>query len=248
MVIGRHGAQAAQPRFRRTIATAEAIAARRFFARNEYVEQFEDFLGDAGQTLPPPWRYTETGTSTNPTGDYVSAADGRFALTHSADSEAQTMRIDWGDNLLINMSKKPRLEVRAAINFAGATFSADQRLVIGFVSAYNATLDSTTHNAWFRIEGANLNILTESDDNTTNDDDNDTGIDIVDNTMTVFEIDVVSLTDVRFMVNGASAGSLSMAALPANSMVQPIIAIQRDAGTEAEVLTVDYCQVTWERT
>lgn len=246
MALGRHKFTRAQPQFQKSIATNGAVISRRGFARNEFVSEFNDFLGDAGQTPPPPWKYAETGTSTNPTGDYLSAADGRFALTHSVDSEAQTMRLDWGDNLLINMSKKPRLEVRALINFAGATFSADQRLVIGFASAYNATLDSIAHNAWFRIEGANLNILREVDDATTDTDDVDTTVDIVDNTMTVFEVDV-DLPSVRFMVNGVACGKMAMAALPANSLVQPIIAIQRDAGAELEVLTVDYAQITWER-
>lgn len=248
MALGRHKIARAQPQYRKDIATDGAIIARRGFARNEFCQFFDDFLGDAGQTAPNPWKFTKTGVSTNNTGDYLSAADGRFAMTHSADSEAQSMRLDWGDNLLVNMSKKPRLEVRALINFAGATFSADQRLVIGFASAFNATLDSIAHHAWFRIEGANLNILTESDDATTDDDDNDTGLDIVDNTMTVFEVDATSLSAVKFLVNGLSAGTLSMAALPANSLVQPFIAIQRDAGAELEVLTVDYAQVTWERT
>lgn len=249
MALGRHSHLAGVTRFMRDLFVKDhAAILHRGIARNEYIEAYEEFLGDAGQTPPNPWKFTKVGTSTNNTGDYLSAADGRFAMTHSADSEAQTMRLDWGDNLQINLSKKPRLEVRALINFAGATFSADQRLVIGFASAYNATLDSVAHNAWFRIEGANLNILAETDDATTDDDDNDTGIDIVDNTMTVFEVDCSVLSAVTFRVDGGAAYSLDLSAIPANSVVQPIIAIQRDAGTEAEVLTVDYAQVTWERT
>lgn len=218
-------------------------------ARNERCEFFDDFLGDVGQTPPNPWKATKVGTSTNNTIDYIAGADGRIALTHSADSEAQTMRLDWGDNLLVNLSKKPRLEVRALINFAGAAFSADQRLVIGFCDEYNATLDSTEFNAWFRIEGASLNILAEVDDNDAgNDDDNDTGVDIVDAALTVFEVDCADLSKVQFRVNGGAPYELSLAALAANTMVQPIIAIQRDAGDEVEVLTVDYVHLTWERT
>lgn len=247
MATGTHSLNGAQPRYQRDIATKGALIAKRGVARNEYVEIHEDFFGDAGQTLPPPWKYAETGSSTNPTGDYSAAADGRFVLTHSADSEAQSMRVDWGDSTQINLSKKPVFEARLAVNFAGANFSADQRIVIGLASAYNATLDSIATNAWFRIEGANLNILAETDDGTTDDDDNDTGIDIVDNTMTVFEIDCSDLSAVRFSVDGVHAAVLDMSDVTANTLVQPIIAIQRDAGTEQEVVTIDYVRVTAER-
>lgn len=248
MATGRHALTRAQPQYKRDLATDGALIAKRGVARNEYVEHHDDFFGDAGQSLGRPWVYTETGASTNPTGDFVSGVGpGVFRLLHSADSEAQTMRIDHGDTLMINMSKKPRLEVRAKIDFAGAAFSADQRAVIGFSSAYSATLDNATTNAWFRIEGASLNILAESDDGTTDDDDNDTGVDLVDNTFTVFEIDATDLSNVGFYVDGVRCAGLDMSALAANTFVQPIIAIQRDAGTEAEKLDIDYVRITWER-
>ncbi len=251
MALGRYGIDKSrtQPQHRRPI-SVEALIARRGRARNEFCEYFDDFFGDVGQALNRPWVYTETGTSTNPTGDFVSAVgDGVFRLLHSADSEAQTMRVDWGDTLLVNMSKKPRIEVRAKIDFAGANFSADQRAVIGFASAYNATLDNIATNVWFRIEAANLNLLIESDDGTLDDDDNDTTLDLVDNTWTTFEIDCSDLDNVAFMVNGVPvAQRLDMGALTANTWVQPIIALQRDAGTEAEKLDIDYVHITWERT
>lgn len=238
-----------QPRYKRGLVADGPIVARHGIARSEFCEIFEDFLGDAGDTPPPPWTYSETGTSTNATGDYSAAADGRFVLTHSADNEAQSMRVDWGDSVQINLSKKPRFEARLAINFPGAAFTADQRIVIGLAAAHNATLDSNTVHAWFRIEGASLNILAEVDDNDAgNDDDNDTGIDIVDNTMTVFEIDCADLSAVKFYVDGVpSAVDLDLSGVAANTLVQPYICIQKDAGTDADVVTIDYIRCTWER-
>ena len=248
MATGRQNHTKAQPQFRKTLHTDEAISAKRGRAQNEYVEIVDDFFGDAGQALGRPWVYTETGTSTNPTGDFVSGVGaGVFRLLHSADSEAQTMRVDHGDTLMINMSKKPRIEIRAKLDFAGATFSADQRAVFGLASTYNATLDNIATNAWFRVEGANLNILAEVDDGTTDTDDFDTGADIVDNTFVVFEIDASDLTAVQFRVDGVLVATKAMSALAANTYVQPICAIQRDAGTEAEKLDIDYIQVTYER-
>lgn len=211
----------------------------------QVVVYVEDFVAIATSSALAPWlKATKVGTSTNNTVLYdVDALGGTFSLTHSADSEAQTMRLDSGDSLWINMSNRPVIEARLKINFAGATFSADQRFVFGFASDYAAALDDVTHNAWFRIEGAALDILAEVDDATTDDDDNDTGADIVDNTYVVLRVEVRSLSDVRFYVNGALKLSLAMAALPANSKVQPLIAIQRDAGAEVEAVTVDYIKV-----
>ncbi|MCP4962778.1 MAG: hypothetical protein GY925_26360 [Actinomycetia bacterium] len=247
MATARYSSTEAQPKLKRGLQLDKPMFALAGIARNERVEYFEDFLGDAGQTLPPPMVATKTGTSTNNTVDYAAGSGGTYALTHSADSEAQTMRLDCGDSLLFNMSKAPRLECRLKLNMAGAAMSADQRVVVGFASAYNATLDSVVTNAWFRLEGAVLDIFTESDDATTDDDDNNTGVDFVDDTYLVLEIDTADLSAVGFYVDGVLVSELDMSTLGADTLVQPIVAIQRDAGTEQEVLTVDYIHVIQER-
>lgn len=226
-----------------------ALIAKHGRAMNQFCAIEEDFFGDVGQALGRPWVYAETGTSTNFTGDFISGAEaGVFRLLHSADNEAQSGRIDHGDTLMINMSKKPRMECRFRLNPNAAAFSADQRLVLGFASAHNATLDSVVTNAWFRIEGANLNILAETDDGTTDRDDQDTLADYVKNQWHVVEIDASNfVTGVRFMVDGVHRLSLAMAALAANTFVQPYACIQKDAGTETENFDIDYIKLSWER-
>lgn len=201
----------------------------------------------ASAPLPTELTFTETGTSGNGAGDYVD--NGGYALTHSADSEAQSVRLDGADSLWVDIFKKPKLTVYAKIDFDTAMFTADQRAVIGFASAFSAVLDDTTTNCWFRVEGASLNILTESDDGTTDDDDNDSGIDLVDGALTVFEIDASDLSGVLFYVNGVQAGDpLDMSAITSSTPVQPIVMMQRDDGAEEDVLTVELIQLTWERT
>lgn len=222
--------------------------------RTTRAEIFSDFMGKAGGTLPSPFVGTKTGVSTNNSVDFVSSfANGGYRLAHSADSEAQTQRLDFGDSLLVNMSKAPIFRARLKLNIANATMSADQRVVIGLGSAYNATLNSVVTNAWFRIEGANLNITVESDDGTTDDAPTDTTIDFADNVYQIFEIDCTSLSAVKFNVYTAAgvfqgSKTLSMADLAADTLVQPIVAIQRDAGAELEVVDIDYVQVTYNRT
>jgi hypothetical protein len=247
MATGRKVSTDTQPRFRHGVHVIGPAFLKQGIARNETTEFHEDFIGDAGDTIPAGLKATKTGASTNNTVDYVSGADGQFALTHSADSEAQTMRVDNGDSLWVNLSKTPIVAIRAKINFAGATFSADQRAVFGIGSAYNATLNDVATNAWFRVEGADLSIFIESDDGVTDDDDNDSGIDIVDDTFTLFEIDFTDLSAVTFFVDGVGAGELDMSGLSADTVVQPLVAIQRDAGAEQEVLTIDYIHAVQER-
>jgi hypothetical protein len=206
-----------------------------------------DFIGPASSTLPPELRSVVSGTGN--TADYSgSASCGEFVMTHSNTSEAQMMRLSSGDALWVNLSKKPIFHARVKITPAGATMSADQRIVVGLGSAYNSTLDSVATNAWFRFEGANLNILTESDDGTTDDDDNDSGIDWVKGTYMNLTIDCSSLSAVRFKVNSAwIAATLDLSGVAANTLVQPLFVIQRDAGTEQDVLTIDWFEVTQER-
>ena len=211
-----------------------------------------DFYGKNGASQAiAPFVMTK---ATNATADYTSGvADGVYRLAHSADSEAQTIRIDFGDSLMLNMSKGPIIRFRVKFNIANATMSADQRAVVGLASNYNATLDNVTTNAWFRIEGANLNIYVEGDDNTTDTDDQDTTIDFVDNTYQIFEIDCSNLTAVIFNIYTAAgvfqgSSSVSLAGLAANTLVQPIVAIQRDAGTEQEVVDIDMIEWRYTRT
>lgn len=49
------------------------------------------------------------------------------------------------------------------------------------------------------------------------------------------------------MVDGTHYLSLSLAALAADTFVQPYLCIQRDAGAETERVDIDYIHITWER-
>lgn len=211
----------------------------------------EDFLLDAAATLPKPWGKVDVSSTGTPTHDYIAdSANGLYRMKHDATNELQSLTLHFADQLVIDPTKDPIFECRLKIDFAGATFSADQRIVIGLAAARNATLDSNTHHAWFRIEGANLNILCETDDGTTDNDDKDTGYDIVDNTFTTFRIDMSDLSDIRFYVDGKLAqltSKLSASAMTASNLLQPYIEIQKDAGTETEDVVIDYVAVEFDR-
>jgi hypothetical protein len=209
----------------------------------------EDFLLASSGTLPAPWTKTIVGAGP-PTGDYADdAIGGEYVFTTQATDQLQSVTLSFGDQLVIDPTKAPIIEGRFKIAPAGANFTADERLVFGLASARNATLDSITQHAWFRMEGANLNILVEADDGTTDTNDQDTLIDYVKSAYTVFKIDMTDTGDIKFTVDGVEQGGakVAAAALTASHKMQPFMEIQRDAGTEVNVVTIDYITVTQNR-
>jgi hypothetical protein len=141
--------------------------------------------------------------------------------------------------------------MRWKINWSGATFSADQRAVIGLSSARNATLDSVANNAWFRVEGANLNLLFETDDGTTDTDDQDTTVDLVDDTFITTRIDLTDLSAVKFLVNAEDGNGFVVkgtASVPAmTGGLQFFMEMQKDAGAETEAFVIDYVKILSKR-
>lgn len=209
---------------------------------------FEDFLQDASSTLQKPWGTQDTSSAGAPTATMVAdALNGEYAMTLAADSEAETLTLYFADQLVINPLLNPIFECRMKLSPAGATLTADERVVFGFSSARNATLDSATTNVWFRLEGANLNIYAESDDGTTDTDDTDTTIDYVKGTYVTLKIDMADTSAIKFYVNGVLGATLSAPLLDATMKLQPFIEIQRDAGTETNVLTLDYVYIEQDR-
>lgn len=209
----------------------------------------EDFAQAPSSTLPVPHAKDNHNTTT---GDYLAdAVGGVYSLATAAVSEAQGAQLTWGNQLMLDPTKGLIFEARVRVNIPGATVSADERWVVGLVSDHtNAedSLDATTINAWFRGEGANLNIYIEGDDNTTNTDDVDSGIDYADNTWMTLKIDMTDKSAVKFSVNGAPiATTISLAAVTSSTPVQPIFCYQRDAGAEVNLLEVDWYRVVCNR-
>jgi len=205
----------------------------------------DDFPLAAGGALPAPLAKTVQGSAT---GDYLAnAAGGVYSLATVVTSEAEATQLTHGDQLLVDPTKGPVFEARVRVNMPGATITADERFVVGLASAHTtaqAAFDAVVSNAWFRGEGANLNIFAEWDDGTHDADDRDTLVDYVKNTFLVLKIDMTDLTKVKFFVNGvqtAPVGNLS--ALTSANLMQPIFCYQRDAGTEINQLQVDWYRV-----
>ena len=209
----------------------------------------EDFLKDAGDTLPDIWGVN--GKTANSTEDYVTDSPaGEYSLIQSSDSEGQASQLTAGNVHWIDLFEKPIIEWRCKLDLTGtnALGSADQRLVIGVCNDHtNAedALDDVTVNAWFRMEGTSANIYVEADDASTNTDDQDSTVNLVNNTWNLFWIDFSNLADVKFYINGTEQGGAAvvMSNISSSTVVQPICCIQRDAGAEEEKICIDSFRV-----
>ena len=187
--------------------------------------------------------------SSDPTAPYT---PGAYRMKFSNTDEAQKLTLYNGDQENIPGGKRIIFEARCRIT---GTFTADDRVCIGLASGRSATLDSIARNIWFRIEGANTNILVESDDSVTDIDDVDTGKDFVSGQYHTFKIDVSDIRDIKFFVDGdrcatphAATNNKMTAAQIVTTTLQPFIEIQKDGGTVEHSIDVDYISVLWDRT
>lgn len=219
----------------------------------------EDFLAPAGTSLPAPWAKQDTSAAGSPVSDYVDAtagsgSNGAFNLALAADNEVESLTLYWGDYTPLGAAHYPYFEttvlIRPDVTGASGDLAAGDVLVFGLASNRNATHDDITLNAWFRMEGANKNILWETDDDTTDDDDNDTGVDWVADTAIKLAVDFApdpadaTNVKVRFYVDDVLVGTSDMdliSMITAAEQFQPYIEVTKAAAANSDHdVLVDY--------
>jgi hypothetical protein len=211
-----------------------------------------DFLQASGGALAAPFAVQDTSAGGSPVKDFVDdAVNGEYKILQAATDEAENLTLYFGDQLVIPANKGWVFQCRVKIDMDTAPWSADQRIVWGVGSARNATLDSMTLNAWFKLDGASLAIVVESDDGTTDTNDQATGVSLVDNTYISLRIDGTNLSAVQFLIDQEAGdgfvlvGTTSMPLATAN--LQIFMEMQKDAGTETEDWRTDYAFVVCRR-
>jgi hypothetical protein len=176
-------------------------------------------------------------------GPVDAVANGEITGVLSATNEVNTAAVYGGDKLDIIGSYGPILRGRIKVG----TIAANERFVFGLCSAYNATWDSTTINAWFRLEGS-MALLAETDDDTSNRDDQATGITLVAGTYYDFIIDLaVRPGYARFRMGNRPPLDLAMGALASTHLLQVICAVQKASGTGVPSWTADLLECHVER-
>ncbi len=205
----------------------------------------DDFCGSS---LPSWLASQDTSSAGTPTIAVVAdAVGGQWTLTHASTDEVENIGLNGGNNQYVKLptvaGEVAAFEARVKIS---AQLTAVERVVIGLASDRNATLDDIATNAWIRAEGANLNIYWETDDGTTDDDDNDTGVNYAADTFFVVRIEVHYGGAVKFFVNGAPCGTGSIAAT-ASAGLQPFIEFQKDSGTTTKYVRIDWLALSAPR-
>ena len=220
-----------------------------------HVQWIDDFLGGflqkvtAGENTVAPWTTTETNLNLA-IGLVADAVNGIAQITIDADDNAEVGFMGWNGQESLSLMQGLIWECRAALHVLPTGAGGELTSVLfGLAGAYNADPDSVDVGAWFRLEG-DANIFWESDDDATNDDDNDTGVDAVIDTFHVFKIDATDTSAVRFYIDGVLVGTADMSGLTTTTaLVQPVLwALKTKAAANVTVATlyVDYVKV-WQK-
>jgi hypothetical protein len=231
--------------------------------RQDFWEFFDDFFGNGAAISTSalygsPWVVADVSTGGAPTyvigtdGGAASQAPGIAKLDLAADSEAESLILSHGGIELFDVTDGLIYEARVKMNQAAVGAVTD--FSFGLCAGQNATWDSTTVMAAFRVVGADstTNVVVETDDGTTDKNDIATGQTLI-NAWKYFKIDMTDLTNVKFYMTNANSRLVRVAAGTTfdmsaySSCVQPVFQLQKASGTDASGVSIDYVRVTGRR-
>lgn len=227
-------------------------------------EYKDDFFGNGASISTSAlygsnWVVADTSSSGTPTyvigtdGGAASQAPGIAKLDMDNTGEAQVVILSHGGIEQFDVNDRLIYEARVKMNQSAVTSGTD--FSFGLCAGQNATWDSTTVMAAFRVVGATSTtaVVVETDDGTTDLDDKATGQTLI-NAWKYFKIDLTDLTSVKFyMTNGnsnlvrvAAGTTFDMSAY--SSCVQPVFQLQKAAsGTQTDGVSIDFVRITGRR-
>ena len=224
------------------------------------VQFYDDFLGAdngagfpneyiAGENTTAIWRTVETNLNAD-IAVVNDAANGIVRIAADVDDNAEEGTIFFNDNLQFRLDQGLIFECRVAMSVLPTNVGGElTSIIFGLASANAALPDDVAVNAWFRLEGT-ADILWETDDATTDDDDNDTLENAGAGVYDTYRIDCTDWTTPKFYINGALVGTGNMAGLIAPE-VQPFFRVDKQwaaANTSLGALDIDYVRVWQNRT
>lgn len=173
----------------------------------------------------------------------ANAANGIVTCALGATDEAQRSLVYFGDQLPFNINYGLVFEARAALAVNCTTGTEKALMLLGLAGAHNNTPDTVATNLWFMCAG-DANIYWESDDGTTDDDDNDSGVDSVAGTYHIYRIDCTVATAPAFYIDDVLVGTASGTwTSGSTAKVQPYFGVTKlksSANTGVGTLYVDY--------
>lgn len=205
---------------------------------------YDDFLGKGLQTTDI-WTVVDVSTGGNTT-PLIAAdvASGVARLPLDSTSEAQESGLTFGDQRPFVLNQGLVVEMRVALQTLPTLLS---EAVWGLAGDKNAAADSVAEAAWFKADGGGA-VVVETDDTANNNDDVATGTTLTASTFAIFRIDLTTITDVLFYINGArvAEGTTFDMSTVAALKLQPYFHIAKASGAGLGVLDVDYIRV-WQK-
>ena len=206
---------------------------------------YDDFLGTDLMNVNV-WTVKDVSSSGDTTP--LIAADvgnGVARLPLDSQSEAQESGLYFGDQRPFVLNQGLIFEVRVALQTLPTLLS---EAVFGLAGDYNAVADTVAEGIWFKADGSGA-IVAETDDASSNNDDESTGVTLTATTFAIFRIDCRVITDIRFFINGASVATATTfdASNVAALALQPYFHIAKASGQGLGVLDIDYVRVWQDR-
>lgn len=175
------------------------------------------------------------------------AENGQLSMAMDSDSNAEVAALYWGDQRGIDLNQDALFEARVQVSVLPTDVG---ELVIGMAGDHNASADSITEGAWFKLDGSGAALM-ESDDTTNDNDDIATGITLGTSTWYTLRIDFSDISDVKFYIDSAqvsSGSTFDMSNLSsAEAIMQPYISMAKASGTGVGTVLVDYVRVISRR-
>ena len=211
----------------------------------DFQEFYDDFNG-AVAALPTSadpataWMIDDTSSAGAPT---YTKGTSEAVLTLASNTEVENVCLHFNDALDFDIDSIIRMEFRAKVT---ATLDSASTVVMGLGSARADDPDAVAANAFFKLAGSNA-VVVETDDGTTDNDDNATGVSLS-STYKRFVIDFSGgKSDVKFYVDGVKVGTETFTMSAYSSGLQPIFQIQKTSDANTDALTIDYVKVVSRR-
>ena len=209
-----------------------------------YVAFEEEFVGAAPDEVAT-WSLNDTSSAGSPTHAYE-ADETAATMTLDTTDELEVCGYDFGDKLQFDIDNNPIFIAR----FKTSTITTNEEAVIGMCAAWNDTLDTNAAHAWVRLK-ANMDLLIETDDGT-NDESEDSTVNMTGDTYLWVKIDFSDTADVLFYTG--TDGVAWTARAPATfdmsnytAGLQPAFAVLKASGATQPTITVDAIKVYADR-
>lgn len=222
-------------------------------AASDFTLFFTDFYGSGALSATAAdnseMLIADTSSSGTPTYVYVDgASSGEVALDFDTQAEAQNVCLYQGNVLQHDIDLITEVEFRVKMNQAAADTTTS--LAFGLTGDRNDTIDTIAQAMVFRVIGADstTNVVVETDDGTTNNDDVATGQTLI-NAYKVFKISLATGTsDVRFFIDGqpvATGTTFDMSGYTGS--LQAFVQIQKTSDANADGVTIDSISIRGRR-